>query len=108
MFLFFLAPRSAVRRCGAILLQSVSCTCEVVVSKWSVLVDAVKFTPQVEIGDKLFFIHAMFYPDVADKNNHVGILGTINPKKSYITRKLLEDIIVCIEVCSVTVYFTLL
>ncbi|MBO7221410.1 MAG: hypothetical protein J6V37_00010 [Clostridia bacterium] len=26
-----------------------------------ILVDAVKFAPQVEIGDKLFFIHAMFY-----------------------------------------------
>ena len=26
-----------------------------------ILVDAVRFLPQVEIGDKLFFIHAMFY-----------------------------------------------
>ena len=26
-----------------------------------ILVDSVRFLPQVEIGDKLFFIHAMFY-----------------------------------------------
>ena len=26
-----------------------------------ILVDAVRFLPQVELGDKLFFIHAMFY-----------------------------------------------
>lgn len=26
-----------------------------------ILVDAVRFLPNVEIGDKLFFIHAMFY-----------------------------------------------
>ena len=35
---------------------------------------------------------------VTDKNNHVGILGTINPKKSAVTRTLLEDIAVCFSI----------
>ncbi|MBQ4516027.1 MAG: GGDEF domain-containing protein [Clostridia bacterium] len=35
---------------------------------------------------------------IADKKNHVGILGTINPKKSAATRTLLEDIVVCFSI----------
>ena len=50
-----------------------------------------QFLLEHEIKDISFAI-------VADKNNHVGILGTINPKKSYITRKLLEDIAVCFSI----------
>lgn len=35
---------------------------------------------------------------VADKNNHVSILGTINPKKSSAIRKLIEDVAVCFSI----------
>ena len=35
---------------------------------------------------------------VTDKNNHVGVLGTINPKKSSFTRKLLEDVVFCFSI----------
>ena len=35
---------------------------------------------------------------ITDKNNHVGILGTINPKKSSFTRKLIEDVAVCFSI----------
>ena len=35
---------------------------------------------------------------VSDKNNHVGILGTINPKRSSVTRKLLEDVAICFSI----------
>lgn len=32
---------------------------------------------------------------IAEKNNHVGILGTINPKKSSAARELIEDVAIC-------------
>ena len=35
---------------------------------------------------------------ITDKNNHVGILGTINPKKSSVARKLIEDVAVCFSI----------
>ncbi len=35
---------------------------------------------------------------IADKNNHVSILGTINPKKSSGIRKLIEDVVVCFSI----------
>lgn len=35
---------------------------------------------------------------VTDKNNHVGILGTINPRRSSFTRKLLEEVAVCFSI----------
>jgi len=35
---------------------------------------------------------------IADKKNHVSILGTINPKKSFAARQLIEDIIVCFSI----------
>ncbi len=35
---------------------------------------------------------------IADKNNHVSILGTINPKKSSIARKLIEDVAICFSI----------
>lgn len=35
---------------------------------------------------------------IADKNNHVGILGTINPKKSAFARALIEDVAVCFSI----------
>ena len=44
-----------------------------------------------EISDVSFEI-------IADKNNHVSILGTINPKKSSLTRKLIEDVAICFSI----------
>ena len=35
---------------------------------------------------------------VTDKNNHVSILGIVNPKKSYVARVLLEEIAVCFSI----------
>ncbi len=35
---------------------------------------------------------------ITDKHNHVSILGTINPKRSFATRKLLEDVAVCFSI----------
>ena len=35
---------------------------------------------------------------IADKDNHVSILGTINPKKSCAIRKLVEDVVVCFSI----------
>lgn len=35
---------------------------------------------------------------ISDKNNHVSLLGTINPKRSSFTRKLIEDIVVCFSI----------
>ncbi len=35
---------------------------------------------------------------IADKSNHVGILGAINPKRSSFARKLLEDVAVCFSI----------
>lgn len=35
---------------------------------------------------------------ISDKNNHVSILGTINPKKSSAVRKLIGDIVVCFSI----------
>ena len=32
---------------------------------------------------------------ITDSNNHVGILGAINPKKSAFARKLIEDVAIC-------------
>jgi len=35
---------------------------------------------------------------IAEKNNHVSVLGTINPSKSYIARKLIEDVAICFSI----------
>ena len=35
---------------------------------------------------------------IADKDNHVSILGVINPKKSSAIRKLAEDVVVCFSI----------
>ena len=35
---------------------------------------------------------------ISDKNNHVSILGAINPKKSSVIRKLIEDVVVCFSI----------
>ena len=35
---------------------------------------------------------------IADKNNHVGILGVINPKRSSTARMLIEDVAVCFSI----------
>jgi len=35
---------------------------------------------------------------IADKNNHVGILGTVNPKKSAVARKIIEDVAICFSI----------
>ncbi len=35
---------------------------------------------------------------IADKNNHVSILGVINPKKSSFVRKLIEDVAFCFTI----------
>ena len=35
---------------------------------------------------------------IADRTNHVGILGTINPQKTTFARKLIEDIAICFSI----------
>ncbi len=50
-----------------------------------------RFLSKYDIKDVSFAI-------ITDKNNHVSILGTINPKKSAIARKLIEDIAVCFSI----------
>ena len=35
---------------------------------------------------------------ITDKNNHVSLLGAINPKKSSVARTLLEDVAVCFSI----------
>ncbi len=50
-----------------------------------------KFLSEHNIQDISFAI-------ITDQNNHVSILGTINPKKSSITRTLLEDVAVCFSI----------
>ena len=44
------------------------------------------------------FIRDVSFAFIADKNNHVSILGTINPKKSSAIRKLIEDVAVCFSI----------
>ena len=50
-----------------------------------------QFLSEHDIKDVSFAI-------IADKNNHVSILGTINPKKSSEVRKLIEDVAVCFTI----------
>ena len=50
-----------------------------------------QFLLKHEIKDVSFAI-------IADRSNHVGILGTINPKKSSFARKLIEDVAVCFSI----------
>jgi len=38
------------------------------------------------------------FATITDKNNHIGILGTINPKKSSAIRKLIEEVSVCFSI----------
>ncbi|MBE7054619.1 MAG: GGDEF domain-containing protein [Ruminococcaceae bacterium] len=49
------------------------------------------FLQENEIKDVSFAI-------IADKNNHVSILGTINSKKSSVARKLIEDVAICFSI----------
>ena len=43
-------------------------------------------------------IKEMSFAIITDKNNHVSILGTINPKNSSAAKSLLEDIAVCFSI----------
>jgi diguanylate cyclase (GGDEF)-like protein len=43
-------------------------------------------------------ISGVSFAIIADRNNHVSILGTINPKKVSATRKLIEDVAVCFSI----------
>ena len=43
-------------------------------------------------------IREISFASITDKNNHVSILGIINPKRSYAARSLLEDIAVCFSI----------
>jgi len=43
-------------------------------------------------------IKAVSFAFVTDKNNHVSILGVINPKKSRMVMALLEDVAVCFSI----------
>ena len=49
------------------------------------------FLTEHEIRDVSFAI-------IADKNNHVCVLGAINSKKSSVTRKLIDDVAVCFSI----------
>ncbi len=35
---------------------------------------------------------------IAGKNNHVSILGTVNPKKGAVARKIIEDVAICFSI----------
>ena len=35
---------------------------------------------------------------IAEKNNHVSLLGTLNPQKGFATRKLIEDVAICFSI----------
>ena len=41
---------------------------------------------------------AVLFAIIADKNNHVSILGVINPRKKTDVRKLIEDVVVCFSI----------
>ena len=43
-------------------------------------------------------IYDVSFAIIAEKNNHVSVLGTINPKKGSATRKLIEDVAVCFSI----------
>ncbi len=43
-------------------------------------------------------IKAVSFAIIVEKNNHVSILGTINPKKISATRKLIEDVAICFSI----------
>jgi len=43
-------------------------------------------------------IYEVSFATVIDENNHIIILGTVNPKKSKATRLLLEDVAVCFSI----------
>ena len=54
-------------------------------------IELYNFLIKHEIKDVSFAI-------LTDKNNHVSILGAINPKKSSVARKLIEDVMVCFSI----------
>ncbi len=43
-------------------------------------------------------INDVSFAIVAGKNNHVSILGAINPRKSSVARKLIEDVAICFSI----------
>ncbi len=43
-------------------------------------------------------IREALFASVIDKNNHIGILGVVNPKRSKLARILLEEIAVCFSI----------
>ncbi len=50
-----------------------------------------RFLLEHDIKDVSFVI-------IVDKNNHISLLGTINPKKSSFARKLIEDVAICFSI----------
>lgn len=57
-----------------------------------------------ETNEKLYHflldhgIKDMSFAIITEKNNHVSILGTMNPKKSSVARKLIEDVAICFSI----------
>lgn len=47
---------------------------------------------------KKYKIREVSFTSIAEKNNHVSVLGVVNPKKSSVARILLEDIAVCFSI----------
>ena len=43
-------------------------------------------------------INDVSFAIIAEKNNHVSILGMINPRKSSVARKLIEDVAICFSI----------
>ena len=43
-------------------------------------------------------IHKISFASVIGHNNHVSLLGTINAKRNYVARELLEDVAVCFSI----------
>ncbi len=43
-------------------------------------------------------IREVSFAMITNKNNHISILGTINPKKGVVARSLLEDIAICFSI----------
>ena len=58
----------------------------------------VKTNPELHNFLKKHGIREISFAMITGKNNHISILGTINPKRSFGARVLLEDIAVCFSI----------
>lgn len=74
-------------------------------SRQAVDVISVRANQSLEISNPKFYsflkkheINSVIFAAVTDRNNHISVLGAVNPKRKYEVKTLIQDIAVCFSI----------